>query len=364
MKTMKLATLAALCQMALVPVTHAAVNGDLSLGGFVRANYSLVDYSDSSKDKGGDASFDAMSITFDGKIDDIGISVDYRFASGFNYIKRGYGYYDFNDNTQLQLGIVKVPFGKEGFLSNSYWFSTNYYLGFEDNYDTGAKLVWNKDNWHLDFAFIKGAEYGSDTTERYGADIIGAHEEMNQVNARAVYTIPMNDGHLKLGASVEAGQLYFSEAGSEFDGKDDSRYAYAAHADLQLGAWNFQAQVTNYKYNTVDGADTLTVGVVGAAYDIAAEAYGYNFNVARAFDMGWGTITVYNDYGLVAPEGKGQDDSMQNVTGVSISRGPIYTYIDYIIGDNMTFAGGPGVGLDNDNTDNESRLNINFGFYF
>ncbi|USD37495.1 hypothetical protein [Ferrimonas sp. SCSIO 43195] len=358
MHPLKLATLLALTQLTLTPLVHAA-SQDIELGGFVRANYGWKDYSDASKDKGGDFAFDAMSVTFDGKIDDIGVSVDYRFASGLNYVKRAYGYMDVSDTTQVQVGVVKVPFGKPGFISNSYWFSTNYYLGFEDNYDAGVKVVHHWDRWQLDAAFIKGPEYGSDTLDRYGADIIGDNEETNQLNLRAVYSLPLADGHLNLGGSLEAGQLYHAV---EEDNGD--RWAAALHADWVSGPWNLQAQVTHYQYNSSDDADTLTVGVVGAAYDIASEATGYNLNLSRRFDTRWGNITLYNDYGLVVPEGQDQDDSTQNVLGLSFNRGPIWAYFDYIVGNNMTFAGGPGVGLANPDAPWDSRININVGYYF
>ncbi|WP_417344584.1 hypothetical protein [Ferrimonas sp.] len=360
MNKMKLVSLLALTQFTLTPQVHAASADDsMNFGGFLRANYGWKDYSDASKDKGGDFAFDALSLTFDGMIDGVGLSADYRIANGLNYVKRAYGYMNFGDTTQVQVGIVKVPFGKQGFVSNSYWFSTNYYLGFEDDYDAGVKMMYDRDQWHLDLAYFASAEYGPGTADRYAADIIGDNEESNQVNARLVYTLPLDQGHLKLGASLEAGQLYHAELSDNGD-----RQAYAVHADLQLGPWNLQAQITDYNIDTADKADTVTVGVVGARYDIAAEATGYNLNLARHFDTSWGGFTVYNDYGLVSPDGKGQDDSIQNVFGVSVNRGPIWAYFDYIVGDNMTFAGGPGVGLSNPDSPTDSRFNINVGYYF
>jgi hypothetical protein len=41
------------------------------------------------------------------------------------------------------------------------------------------------------------------------------------------------------------------------------------------------------------------------------------------------------------------------------------TYVDWIAGNNMWFAGGPGIGIDDGSPSRwHSRLNVNIGFYF
>jgi hypothetical protein len=59
---------------------------------------------------------------------------------------------------QVQVGINQVPFGNPEFISNSFWFGVPYYLGFEDDYDTGIKTVYSNDGWGTEFAFYKNAE--------------------------------------------------------------------------------------------------------------------------------------------------------------------------------------------------------------
>ena len=68
----------------------------IKLGGAVRVNYAYRDYDKANKDKGGDFYFDMAAIKFDGKQGDWGLSAEYRFTSGTNYIKYGYGFYDIN----------------------------------------------------------------------------------------------------------------------------------------------------------------------------------------------------------------------------------------------------------------------------
>jgi len=55
---------------------------------------------------------------------------------------------------------------------------------------------------------------------------------------------------------------------------------------------------------------------------------------------------------------------VQNVTGCMLVSGGLYTYVDWIAGKNMWFAGGNGVGLESSAGEWNSRLNVNFGYYF
>ncbi|MFV7772696.1 hypothetical protein ACNPK7_20220, partial [Shewanella marisflavi] len=74
----------------------------INIGGAVRVNYGYKDYSDASKDKGGDLTFDMAAIKFNGKKGDWGLAAEYRFTSSTDYIKYGYGYYNIDPDWQLQ----------------------------------------------------------------------------------------------------------------------------------------------------------------------------------------------------------------------------------------------------------------------
>ncbi|MGS0729745.1 hypothetical protein ACVBKF_26355, partial [Shewanella sp. 0m-11] len=213
----------------------------------VRVNYAYRDYDEANKDKGGDFYFDMAAIKFDGKHGDWGLSAEYRFTSGTNYIKYGYAYYDVDPDWQLQLGINKVPFGNPDFISNSYWFGIPYYLGFEDDHDTGIKAVYEKNGWHTDLAFYKSAEYGPSENKRYSTDIYSGtiaasgityyNEETNQFNVRQTYTAEHEGGQTTFGGSAQYGQIYNSNTGNNGD-----RYAVALHLDSSYKGWNLQLQ--------------------------------------------------------------------------------------------------------------------------
>lgn len=351
----------------------AQAEDGINIGGAVRVNYAYKDYSESSKDKGGDLTFDMAAIKFNGKKGDWGLSAEYRFTSSTDYIKYGYGYYDLNTDWQLQFGINKVPFGNPGFISNSFWFGIPYYLGFEDDHDIGVKAVYEKNGWHTDMAFYKNAEYGASENKRYATDLYTGtingteynNEETNQLNLRQTYTMEHEGGSTTFGGSVEVGQIYNSKTGNTGD-----RYAVAAHLDSSFNGWNLQLQAMQYEYDAADSADANKIGVsvVSWQYEIASKGLAYSANIAKTVTTDWGSLKFYNDFGLMAPDvaDSSYDDSLQNVTGVAISAGATYTMIDFIMGKNMTFstANNDHVGLPEMGDDWDKRVNINFGYYF
>ena len=56
-----------------------------------------------------------------------------------------------------------------------------------------------------------------------------------------------------------------------------------------------------------------------------------------------------------------QEDTVMNATGMAISSGGLFTYIEYMSAKNQPFIGGSMAGSE---TDWNHRLNINIGYYF
>lgn len=345
----------------------------INIGGAVRVNYGYKDYNETSKDKGGDLTFDMAALKFNGKKGDWGLAAEYRFSSETNYIKYGYAFYDVDLNWQLQFGINKVPFGNAEFISNSFWFGLPYYLGFEDDHDVGIKSTFEKDGWHTDLAFYKNPEYGPNENKRYATDLYTGtingteynNEETNQVNVRQSYTFEHNGGATTLGGSAQFGQVYNSKTGNNGD-----RYAVALHLDSSFNGWNLQLQALQYEYDAADAEDPNKIGVsvVSSQYEIASKGQSYSANIAKTFSTDWGSVKCYNDFGLMMPDVNDDtyDNSLQNVTGCAIAAGPTYTTVDFIMGKNMTFstASNGHVGLPEIGDDWDKRVNINFGYYF
>lgn len=365
---MKNATKLAVCISALLSSPFALANSHYDIGGMVRANYSYIDYDEASKDKGGDFKFEVAAISFNGEMDDFGVSMEYRYRDDFDAIKHGFVYYKPSEDITINAGVAKVPFGNIGFISNSFWLSLQYYVGFEDDYDTGVSLQYNGDSSRTDIAFFKNSETGASSTKQFATDLATGvingteynAEETNQINLRHSVFFDAWGIQSTLGASVELGQIYDSKLG-----ETDGRYAYAIHYDGKMGDWNLQAQWLSYQFDTQDDRNTVAMGVVGATFETASEAQALTVNLAKNIDMSWGHIRAYNDFNVLMPEHSEFDDSYQNVTGFSVKRGPILAWFDFIVGKNMLWSSRSNhVGLKDAYDEWDKRIHINLGYYF
>jgi len=366
---------AALVMTCLVGATAAVAEEGLAdkvnIGGALRMNYAYVDYSDTSEDKGGDFGFELFRINADGEVKDFVISAEYRFYSYMNVIHHGWIGYKFSDESMLQVGVSRVPFGILPYASHNFWFSGAYYVGFEDDYDAGVKFLYNDGPLDVQLAFYKNAELASSSNlDRYSVDLVTGNgyssEETNQVNARVAYTLGHGDfGSTEFGLSGEYGQMYDSVST-----KNGDRWAVAAHAVGNYGNFNVQLEGAAYqydpKYDAASGLndDVIQLGAFGASWEAPAKAMFGIVNVAYTIPVEakmLDSITVYSDNTIIVPDKSEHETGMLNVIGMMFASGPVYTYLDYISAENMTFMGS---NLVNGDDDRNGRLNLNIGYYF
>jgi len=139
------------------------------------------------------------------------------------------------------------------------------------------------------------------------------------------------------------------------------------HGQWVRGPLTLQAQWARYRYDNPESRIAMSAFMF--PFEIASQADVPTFNVAYDVQRtGWfDSITCYNNASATLPVGHdpGLRDSIQNVTGCSFGKGVMLTYVDWIAGKNMWFAGGPGIGVRDPANDGwHSRLNVNIGFYF
>lgn len=78
-------------------------------------------------------------------------------------------------------------------------------------------------------------------------------------------------------------------------------------------------------------------------------------------------ITFYNDYTLTKKKKDEFADTQQNILGMLVTAGSIYTYFDIASGKNqpwLTNNFGAGLGAGSEDAEWNTRLNINIGYYF
>lgn len=359
-----------------IPVTAWS---EIKVGGAVRVQYNYKDWDDAQDEKVGDFDFDTIRLNLDGEIGEMILSAEYRFypADDWNGVHHAWIGYNFNEHWQGQIGVHQVPFGIQPFASHNFWFSGAYYVGLEDDYDMGAKALYHNGPWDFALAFYKNGELGSPTNpDRYSVDVLRDddtlqfNEETNQGNIRLAYTFTHSNAcSTEFGLSGEYGQLYNSETDDSGD-----HWAAAAHINGNYGPWNIQLEGIQYEYDpeNPEGVDDAIIraGAYSYMWGIPAKATIGIANISYGLPVNIGPIsklTFYSDNTVIEPDESDWDTTWQNVVGCMVTAGPVYVYIDVISGENMTFMGGSMVnnadGWQASNNRN-TRLNINFGYYF
>jgi hypothetical protein len=121
--------------------TEKAAEPNIKIGGAVRFQYSYEDYNEENRDRVGDLDFDVFRLDVNGSIGDVSVSAQYRWYQYMDVIHHAYVGYIFDEEWQGQLGITQVPFGVLDYNSNSFFFSSGYYVGLEDDFDAGISFI-------------------------------------------------------------------------------------------------------------------------------------------------------------------------------------------------------------------------------
>jgi hypothetical protein len=284
----------------------------------------------------------------------------------------------------LQFGVTQVPFGDLTWASHSYWFSTAYYAGLEDDYDMGLKYSYTSDKFDLDVAYFhmpepSGPSYGNASwgmggAGRYSYDVLPVDNftvyERNQANVRGA--VKLGDGEntsTEIGLSAQIGMLK-----NDAIDENGSHFAGALHVDADLGNFNIKAHGIYFNHTVKDDssntADVVYMGAYGDAYAVAAEAVMLTAGVAYRLDIDAGpvnSLTFYDDFTYTLKTNEDFEPTLQNTVGIMVAAGPIYTYIDLASGQNhpwLTDSFGTGLGAGITDAPWNHRVNVNVGYYF
>ncbi len=371
---------------AIVPAPAKVKVGDLTIGGAIRANYAIGDYpgnggaSRAWEDEGNFAldtfrvNLDYLSGPWVGKL-------EYRWYNGYNFLHTGWVGYNFEDDSQVQVGVNRVPFGPGPYgVSQSWLFDQHYYLGLSDDMDLGVKYSRIVDNWAFDFAYYAASEGTftgrSKDSARYSYDVVDetgdGYEERNQFNVRGIYTLPDAAIDTALGFSLQYGELR-----SEGPQDDGDHHAASVHMVNKWGNFTLASQLTYFKFD-VDAAQPLGTDelVQMGAYDFpsTAAAEGWIPAISLSYfhktpGIPWLNYVIpYAEYSSVVKEESGFNDSDLFILGAAWGHGGWYIYTDMAWSNGNEFVGGDGVFGDRlgANADDQwqERFNINFGYYF
>lgn len=376
-----------------VPLTQANASdkiqfGDLTVGGAMRVNYVVGDYPGTGAasrawEDDGNFTLDTFRVNLDYASGPYIGKLEYRWYNGYNFLHTGWLGYNFEDDSQLQVGVNRVPFGPGPYgVSQSWFFDQHYYVGLSDDMDMGVKYSKPAGNWQWDFAYYyadEGAYRGSsEDSARYSYDVVNkdgsGYEERNQVNVRGIYSMPDAGVPTDIGFSLQVGEL--KSNGPQEDG---DHYAASVHMINTWGNLKLATQLTRYEYD-VDAAQPLGTDqlVQFGAYDFpstaAAEAWIPAISLSYTYKtdgVDWLDYVVpYVEYSSIMKDESGFNDSDLYMLGMAWAHDGWYIYTDLAYSNGNEFVGGElntsaGERLAANTNDKwQTRFNINFGYYF
>ena len=363
------------------------LGGTLKIGGAIRANYAIGDYGDETGrpsravDDGGDFDLDTFRINLDYQNDALIGKVEYRFYDGVHMLHTGWLGWNFEDGSQLQVGVNRVPFGPGPYgVSQSWFFDQHYYVGLSDDMDLGVKYTTAMGDLQLDLAYYytdEGSWAGaSRQSSRYSYDVVNesgmGYEERNQFNVRGIYSLKNAPVATDLGISLQYGQL-------ESDGPQDDgdHYAASVHMVNKWDNFTLATQLTRYEFD-VDAAQPLGTDklVQFGAFDfpntVAAEGWIPAISLSYYHEtpgIPWLDYVIpYAEYSTIVKDEDSFNDSELVTLGAAWGRGGWYIYSEVAFSNGNEFVGGETAFGDRlgANADDEwlYRLNLNFGYYF
>ena len=380
--------------------------GPLSIGGAARVNFSIGNYDaelgrpSRAEEDGGVFALDTFRLNLGFEKGPWVGKAEYRFYpgygannhDGYNFLHTGWLGYNFQDDSQLQVGVNRVPFGPGAYgVSQSWMFDQHYYVGLADDMDLGVKYTTPCGDWTFDLAYYyadEGSYHGenfSDDSARYSYDVVNesgnGYVEHNQFNVRGIYTMEAGDVTTDLGASLQYGLLE-----SEGPQDDGDHFAGSVHAKSQWNNWTLTPQLTYYSYDVDDdqplGTDELVqMGAYDFASLIASEAWIPAVSLSYYYEtpqVAWLDYVIpYVEYSTIMKTHDDFNDSEMLVLGSAWARGGWYIYTDLafsngndFVGNEVGYGANPAPGFSSNRhganpTDEwEYRFNINFGYYF
>jgi len=337
-------------------------NGQLNIGGAMRFRYN---WNETDQFKKARLATDLSRVKLNGEYGNLIGSAQYHFYSRDTYqfqaIQHAWLGWKLSEDSDIRAGVIQVPLGLLPIASQNFWMNVDYYLGLDDDPDTGIVWQYQADGHHWHMGVFVGDEYTSSRRkERYSYDVGGDYREREQLALRYERSTQVGNFDLKLGSGLRAGQIEHRISGDK-----ERHIAGSLHAELKQGGWLTQLQWKYYHYD-VPGNRIDLVGFNDKDIPIASSAHVPTLNVAYTLpNAGWfDAIMCYNNFSSVIASGVGLGESHQNVTGCEMTKGKVVTYIDWVASRNA-YSGnsGAGFGIHNKN-EWGSFLNVNIGYYF
>ncbi len=344
-------------------------------GGALRFQYAYRDWDEASRERFGDLEFEVFRVNVVGRQGRVSFSGEYRWYEFMDTIHHGWIGYDFTERLTARVGVQQVPFGNLPYNSHSFFFSSGFYLGLEDDYDLGGTLHWGSGPWAVAAGFFKNDGTPGSGNERYSYDLVTApasegeedghfQRETNEVTVRVARTLQHDvKAETEFGLSARAGQMSNTQTLDT-----GHRLAGAVHMNGNYGRWNLMLQAARLEFSPEFAADEerdfVNLGAFASDSPVPLENTLYTANLAYSISVdrgGLDHVTLYNNYSLVTDKEPDFEDTFMNVLGASLSAGNAFIYADVVTARNQPFIGGV---LAGEERGTNTRVNLNIGYYY
>jgi hypothetical protein len=319
------------------------------LYGALWLNYSMQLWQDTTVDKYANFEFSQLHLALEASWHGFSAFAEMRFLSSLILIRQAWLQYAWKDNA-VQLGQIHVPWGREPFSSESWWFSLGWYTTFEEDYSYGFKYIKDNDRYRVDVAYVVRDNFGLlEPTSRWSADLTPDGEQQNRefstLAARGFYKIPHREDLLtEVGLSGQVGIL--NNAATDGRGY---RWALAATYTGNYDGWAPLVQVTRYEFRPdnpalIDGVAVddrvVRLSQLGAFRDLAAKAFLFNFNLSKMIEINrkiLKALVPYVNYSWLLKDEDAFANSQLITPGLQVRMGPVWVWFDMLMGKNATF---------------------------
>ncbi|MBK1643635.1 hypothetical protein CKO25_02965 [Thiocapsa imhoffii] len=391
--------------------------GPVTIGGAMRVNYVLGSYKipeinpgPNRGGRGGNIELDTFRINLALDYDNLIGRLEYRWytagsGKSYNFLHTGWLGYRFADDSEIQLGVNRVPFGPGPYgVSQSWFFDQHYYVGLSDDMDLGIKYSTTIDRWLLDVAYYpmsEGSYFGrSLNSTRYSYDAVrwretvdadgnvsfgvenNGYDERHQFNVRAIYQFDDTAVPTDLGVSLQYGRLKGQRA------NNGSHWAASVHMVNRIDQFTLASQLTRYEYdidsdNPWGTAALIPMGAYDFAWPVASKAWIPAISISYLKEtpqIPWlDSVLPYLEYSSIVKDESSFNDSQLWVAGAAWASGGWYIYSDFAYSNGNYFVGNraAGGGMDdysridgvgdfgvNGNDKWNYRFNLNLGYYF
>ena len=342
--------------------------GPVTIGGAMRIHYIYGDYSKigDAPQRGGNVELDTFRINASLNYQQFIGRFEYRWYDGYNFLHTGWLGYAFEDGSQLEVGVTRVPFGPGPYgVSQSWFFGQHYYVGLADDMDLGVKYLTEIGRWDLAFAYFYSSEGNwngaSEDSARYSYDAVkwrsgieangdivesavNGYDERNQFNFRAIYQFGSGAKTTDIGDSFEWGELDGQRA------DDGEHRAVSGHMVNKLGNLTLALQLTRYEMHIDDNAlavdNLIALGAYDFAWPAATKAWIPAISISYQYDtpqLSWlDFVKPYLEYSNIVKDDNEQNNSSLAILGAAWASGGWYIYSDFAYSNGNLFVGNEG----------------------